>query len=262
MLKTIFTKTLYERRWLVFWWSLVTLLLIIAIVALFPLFKDSISSLDNVPESLQSLVGNTADYNTLAGWLSFQVFDQMVLIGIILGIILGGSILAGDEKEGTLQSLLALPVRRSKVYLQKFAAVTVIMAAVTLSLLLGVLAGLLVIGESAGISPILTSSFMAFLLGLFFAALTYAIGAVTGQRGLAGTLVGLFAFASYMISALAPGISALKYVDYLSPFHYFNKPSSFEVGFQAQDAFVLTLAIVLALVVGFTVFIQRDIYRR
>ncbi len=259
MLKTILTKTLYEKRWMTFWWSVVTLLLIVAIVAMFPLFKDSFSNMAGVPESLQTLVGDANAYGTITGWLSFQVFDQMVFVGIILGIIIGGSLLAGEEKEGTLQSLLALPVRRTSVYLQKFGAAFFLVAIITLCLLVGTLVGLVLIGESVGLRPLVASTLMALLLTLFFTALTYSVGAITGRRGLSGTLVGLFAFVSFMISSLAAGISALKYVDYLSPFHYYNKPSPFEVGFQLTDALVLTTGAVLFIAVGLVIFMKRDI---
>lgn len=262
MLRSIFGKTLYEKRWMTFWWSLVTFLLLLAIVLLFPLFKDSLGDFNNVPESLQALVGDAASYSTITGWLSFQVFDQMVFIGVILGIIIGGSLLAGEESDGTLQSLLALPVKRSSVYLQKFAAIAVILGVITLCLLGGSALGVVLVGESVGAGPLLASGFMAFLMGLVFAVLTYGIGAITGKRGLAGTLIGLFAFASFMISSLAVGISALRYIDYLSPFHYYNKPSPFEAGFQFGDALVLAVVTIVALTIGFVTFVKRDIYRR
>lgn len=244
------------------WWSLITLVLMVCIVALFPLFKESFSNLQNIPESLESLVGNAHAYGTITGWLSFQVFDQMVFIGIILGIIVGGGILAGEENEGTLQSLLALPVKRSTVYVQKFAALTVIIAVVTGCLLVGSLVGVMLIGESVNAGRLLLCTMMAFLLALVFGTLTYVIGALTGRRGIAGAVVGLFAFASFMISSLAPGISALKIPDLLSPFHYYNKPSILEAGLQVSDTLILGAVCVALLIVGVTVFVRRDIYQR
>jgi ABC-2 type transport system permease protein len=261
MLRTILTKTLFEKRWMTFWWSFITFALIVAIVALFPLFKESLS-INDVPDSLKSIVGDTASYTTMTGWLSFQVFDQMVFIGIILGIIIGGSILAGEEKEGTLQSLLALPVRRSSVYLQKFIAISIIVGIVMLILFAACWVGVQLIDETVAIKPLFISTGMAFLVSAFFTTFTYSLGAITGRRGVAGIIVGLYAFASYMVTSLAAGIEALKYVDYFSPFHYYNKPSPFEAGLQTQDALVLAGASLLFLVIGFVVFIRRDIYRR
>ena len=194
-------------------------------------------------------------------WCFADNFDQR-FVGIILGIIIGGGILAGEESDGTLQSLLALPVKRAAVYWQKFAAIAVIVLAVTLCLFFGSLLGVMLIGESANIWDVALCTFMAFLVSTFFTALTYAIGAITGRRGVAGAAVGLFAFASFMINSLAPGIDALKYVDYLSPFHYYNEPSPLIGSFQIVDALVLLAATILLLALGHRVFAKRDVFQR
>ena len=262
MLRNIFLKTLFEKRWMTFWWATAVFLLILGIVALFPLFKDSFANMDATPEELKSLLGDTAAYTTITGWLNFQVFDQMVFAGIILGIIIGGGILAGEESEGTLQSLLAMPVKRAAVYWQKFAAIAVIVGIVTVMLLFGSLLGVALIGESTSIGSVFLAAVAAFLVTLFFTALTYAVGAITGRRGIAGAAVGLFAFASFMLTSLANGISALKYVDYLSPFHYYNKPSPLTGEFQIVDVLVLLVAALVLLAIGYKAFTRRDIYQR
>jgi ABC-2 type transport system permease protein len=262
MLKNIFLKTLFEKRWMTFWWTFAVFLLILSIVALFPMFKDSLGDFNNAPDELKSLIGDTNAYTTITGWLNFQVFDQMVFAGIILGIIIGGGILAGEESKGTLQSLLALPVKRSAVYWQKFAAIAVITGVVTITLFFGSLIGIAMIGESVGIGPVFLATVAAFLVTLFFTALTYSVGAITGRRGIAGAAVGLFAFASFMLTSLANGISALKYPDYLSPFHYYNKPSPLTDEFQILDLLILLAASLVFLAIGHRIFTRRDIYQR
>jgi ABC-2 type transport system permease protein len=262
MLKDIFRKTLFEKRWITFWWSLITLTLVVAVTTMFPLFKDSLGNLTDVPEELKALVGDAGAYSTITGWLNLQVFDQMVFSGIILGIIVGGGILAGEENEGTLQSLLALPIKRGTAYLHKFAALTAMVGVISLCLFIGSWIGVVLIDEHIDAWQLFLCTLMAFLASLFFATLTYVVGAITGRRGIAGTAVGLFAFASFMITSLAAGISALKYVDYLSPFHYYNKPSPLIAGFQAWDALILTLVILALLAAGYRIFTRRDIYQR
>lgn len=262
MLKNIFLKTLFEKRWTTFWWALSVFALVLAIAALFPLFKDSLADFSNAPEELKSLIGDTNAYTTITGWLNFQVFDQMVFAGIILGIIIGGGILAGEESDGTLQSLMALPVKRSQVYWQKFLAIAMIVGVISLTLFVGSLVGVAMIGESVSAGPVMLATISAYLVTLFFAALTYSIGAITGRRGVAGATVGLFAFASFMLTSLANGISALKYPDYLSPFHYYNKPSPLTGEFQIIDCLILLAASLIMLAIGHRVFTKRDIYQR
>ena len=262
MLSNVFLKTLFQKRWMTFWWSVAVFLLILGIVALFPVFKDSFANMDATPEELKSLLGDANAYTTITGWLNFQVFDQMVFAGIILGIIIGGGILAGEESDGTLQSLLALPVKRTSVYWQKFAAVAVIVGIVTLMLFLGSLLGVVLVGESVGIGSVFLATVAAFLVTLFFAALTFSIGAITARRGIAGAAVGLFAFATFMLTSLANGISALKYPDFLSPFHYYNKPSPLTGEMQLVEPLVLLIASLILLAIGHQVFVKRDIYQR
>jgi ABC-2 type transport system permease protein len=262
MLKNVFLKTLFEKRWMTFWWVLVTFLLVLAVTTMFPLFKDSLGDFTNAPEELKGIVGDASSYSTITGWLNFQVLDQMVFAGIILGIIIGGAVLAGEENEGTLQSLLALPVKRAQVYWQKFAAVAAIVTAVTLTLFAGSWIGVALIGESVDIWRLFLGTLMAVLLSVFFTAITYTIGAITGRRGVAGTIVGLYAFAGFMVASLAAGINALKYVDYLSPFHYYNKPSPLTGEFQFVDALVLLAASLILLAIGHRIFTKRDIYQR
>lgn len=262
MFKNVFLKTLFEKRWMTFWWSISVFLLVLAIVALFPLFKDSLGDFNNAPEELKSLLGDANAYTTITGWLNFQVFDQMVFAGVILGIIIGGGILAGEESEGTLQSLLALPVKRAAVYWQKFAAIAVIVGIVTSTLFFGSLLGAVMIGEMVGVGPVLLATLAAFLVTLFFTALTYSVGAITGKRGLAGAAVGLWAFASFMLTSLANGIDALKIPDYLSPFHYYNKPSPLTGEFQILEALVLLAGSIVLLALGHRIFTRRDIFQR
>src|SRR4051812_14823400 len=123
MFRNIFLKTVYEKRWTMVWWSLTGFLLVVFTTVLFPTFKDALGqTLNDVPDSLKSLLGNASAYSHISSYLQLQVFDQMVFLPIILGVILGTGILAGEENEGTLQTLLTLPVRRSQVFVQKLLA--------------------------------------------------------------------------------------------------------------------------------------------
>jgi len=246
-----------------FWWTISGLLLVVFIVSLFPTFQEALGqTLNDVPDSLKSIVGDSAAYDTLTGYVDLQVFAQMVFLPIILGIIIGGEQIAGEENEGTLQSLLAHPVKRSQAYLQKFAAVTAIVGITTLGLFVGTGLGAVIIHESIDAGRLFATTLMAFLISMVFTALTYALGAAWGRRGVAGAFAGVLAFATYLLTSLAEGVKALKPLDYLSPFHYYNKPSPLEAGLQIGDMFILLTLTFVLFAIGFVFFTKRDIFQR
>lgn len=264
MLSSIFAKTIFERKISTLVWTVVFFFYVVLIAVLFPALKESFGqALQNVPESVQGLIGNASDYQNINGYIDIQIVAQMIFLTLILGIILGTSLLAGDEKSGTLHTLLAQPVSRSKVYIQKYIAMVVILAiACIIGVFSGVVGGTFVIDELANVdlSRTLQGAFMIWLLTLAFATLAYVIGAITGNRGVAGIVAGLYAFGAYMITTLASSASALNTLNTFSPFHYFNQPSIMKTGLDMGNIAVLCIGTILLFIIGLVVFRRRNIY--
>jgi ABC-2 type transport system permease protein len=263
MLSTIFLKTLFEKRWMALWWTLSSVALTIFIVIFFPTLKDSFGeAVKNMPESMRSLIGNVEDYQQLGGYLTVQVFQQMIFLPLILGVILCTGLLAGDENEGTLQTLLTHPISRTKVYLHKLAASAVILWIVTFGFFVGSWIGSLLISEHVDLWRLLQATFMAWLVGMAVSLIGFALAAITGKRALSGSIAGAYAFVMYVITSLVATVAALKIPEYLSPFHYFNNPSPLKATFDYGDMFVLLIASVVFIVLGYALFVRRDIYQR
>lgn len=263
MLKSIFLKTIFEKRWAMLWWSLAMIVSTLLIVLLFPTFRDSFGqSLSNVPDSLKSVLGEAADYQRLGGFLELQVYMQMIFFTIIYGVILCTGLIAGEEGQGTLQTLLTSPVKRSKVYFEKVAASAVILAVVTFSMLLAIWLGALMIGESINMWGAFQATFMTWLVTMVLSLLGFMLGAVTGRRGLAGGIAGAYAFAAYLITSLAGTVAVLKTVNYASPFKYFSNTRIMDNGLQAGNVLVLLIACLVFVTIGWFVFTRRDIYER
>lgn len=263
MLRTIFTKTLFEKRWMLLWWTLSSVALTVFIVIFFPTLKESFGqALKDIPESMRSLIGNAEDYQILGGYLTIQVFQQMIFLPIILGVILATGLLGGDENEGTLQTLLTHPVSRSRVYLHKLAASAAIIGIVTFGFFIGSWLGALLIGEYLNLWQLFQATFMAWLVAMAVSLIGFALSAITGKRALAGSIAGAYAFVMYVVSSLVESVKGLRYVDYLSPFHYFNHPSPLKAAFDFGDMFVLLAACAVFIVAGYVVFVRRDIYQR
>lgn len=263
MLRNIFLKTVYEKRWSLVIWSICLIALVLLTVVFYPTLRDSFGeSLKDVPESMQALLGDATSYQTLAGYVDLQVFSQLVFMTIIMGVILGSSMIAGDEGEGTLQTLLAYPISRGKVYTQKFLGLSVLMAAASLAVGAGIFLGALVVRESLPIVDTFVACAMLWLITMVFTGLAYSLGAITGKRGLSGAGVGGLAFTTYLVTTLASNVDALRYANYISPFRYFNNPSVYKAGFQLDDTLILLVIAVVTFAAGYLVFVKRDIYQQ
>lgn len=263
MLQNVFLKTLFDKRWSTLIWTVVIALFCLFVIILFPTFKESFGeALKDTPESLQSLLGNASDYQNINGYLDIQVVNQMVFLTLIMSIIMGTALLSGEETSGSLQSLLAQPISRSRVYGSKLAAMSLLLLIACLGVFAGTYLGALFIGEAGNIESgrLLLATLMTWLITLFFGVLAFAIGAVTGKKGIAGILAGFLAFATFMITTLAGTAEILKTINYLSPFKYFNTPSIMKTGIDTNNILILVAGIIAMAVIGWFVFRKRDIY--
>jgi len=265
MFKNIFLKTLHEKRWMMLFWSLG----VVAMAMLMMAFYHSFSAggfdevLKNLPKSFQGLVGNVADLKTVSGYVSQEVFALRIpLLTLIMGVVLFTALVAGDESQGTLQTLLAQPVSRLRVFIEKYLAALVISFVICFGAFVGVLLGLILIHEHMSWLHLFESVVGVWLLTLVFGTFGFALGAITGKRGLTGSLTGLVTFGTYLITSFAPNVAGLKNVEKLSPFHYYNNPGIAQHGLQTHNVVVMVALIVVPLVVGAVVFQRRDIYQR
>jgi ABC-2 type transport system permease protein len=263
MLSNTFFKTIYTKRWMLLSWFVGLAALVILTILFYPALKDSFGqSLKSVPDSLKAFIGDSKNYTTIAGYTDLQVFFQFSYIVLIFGVILFTGVLAGEETDGTLQTLLAQPISRGRIYLEKMFGSMALLIAACMSLFVGSLVGVLLVHERLGIQRLFLSTVSEWLIVLVFSSLAYALGAATGKRAIAGGIAGVLAFMSLLITSLAVTINSLHLVDKFSPFHYFDKPGILLYGPRWGDMLILFIISIVFFIVGYFLFIRRDIYQR
>lgn len=192
------------------------------VVALYPAFKDS-SSLDDLIKSdptAAALFGVSGSLTSSGGWLNGNIYSNFFpLVMLLLTIGYGAAAIAGQEEDGTLCLLVTLPLRRATIVCEKVAAMAV--QALVLSAAVG---GRVVVGRSfdltVTVGNVVAVSVAVFLLGLDFGLITMTVGALTGSRATAlgaGTAV---AAVSYLVGSLAPVVSWLHPLRFLSLFYW------------------------------------------
>ena len=262
MLRSVFGKSLWDQRRGIAIWALA----IAAVGTMYAAFWPSINSpemaaaLEAYPRGLLDAIGFT-DVTTPAGYLGATSYGLLgPVLTLIFAATLGSRAIAGDEEAGRLDVLLAHPVERWHVVLQRAAAmaVAVVLAQVALFAAL-VLASGPAQFDSVGVENLAAASVQLGLLGLFFGSLALTVGAVTGSRGLAWGAVAVIGVLTYFANTLAPSIDAIAWTQSLSPFYSFSGGRPLVNGWQPAAGLTLLGAALVLVVVAVIGLRRRDI---
>ena len=260
---TIIRKVLYEKRFSILAWSIGAAAMVWLTMIFYPSFSQGDQLADLVkalPPQLQSLVGEASSYKTIGGYLDTVVFNLRVpMVVITMAIIFGISLSAGDEEKGTLATLLAQPVSRSRALCEKLLALVASIFIVHIGVLLGIVLSLLSIGDWYSFDKQLTITFGSFMLASVFGVLAYALGMILGKKGIASAVVATVAFGAFLIDSMAPSVSMLEHVQKLSPYYYYSNPALAVNGVDWSYIAIQVLMILLCISVAWSVFRHRDI---
>ena len=263
MLKNTFLKTLFQKRWTTLMWFGAITVSIFGVSLMFPPIRDTMGSMmGTVPESMKNWFGTIDTWQTFAGFAGQEIFSQMAVLIVIMSIVFGAALLAGDESDGTLLTLLARPAKRASIYVQKYATLAVMITVVALGYFIGGVVGGRVLGEPVPYAAFFQATFMVWLLGMALGSLAYALGAATGKKAFAGLIVGFYAFIAYFISSLSTAAEVIDQLSYGSLFRYVAAPEVLINGLDWGDVAVLGVATIVPLIVALPIFARRDLKTR
>ncbi|MFZ2560194.1 MAG: ABC transporter permease subunit [Candidatus Nanoperiomorbaceae bacterium] len=263
MPRTIFGKTLYEKRWTILLWFGAALVCNLGIALLFPPIRDSMSTMiGSVPKSMAGWFGTGATWSTFTGYTGQELFGEMTLLLMAAAILFGAAFGAGDENNRTLLAVLARPVNRLSFYVQKYLALLAFLVFVTVGFSLGILLGGWFLSESMPFGKFAECLFIVFLHVLALGSITFALGAATGRRALAGMIVGSYTFIAYFISSLSTAADVVKKLSYATLFRYAKASDVLAKGLNGSHILILVLAIVVPLLIAAPIFRRRDLKTR
>lgn len=262
MLRNVFTKSLWDQRRGIVIWSLAVAAVGVMYAAFYPSMNSSemAAAMEAFPEGLREALGMT-DITSPAGYLGSTTYG---LLGPVLMIMFAGGLgvraVAGDEENGQLDVLLAHPVPRWSVIVQRAAAMAlaVLTAGIVLFVAMAAAAGPAQFA-SLGTGNLAAATLQLALLGLVFGTLGLAVGGLTGSRGLAWGVVGAVAGLSYLANTLGPTVDAIAFTQNLSPFHYYSGGQPLRNGLQVADSLALVGIVVALVAVAVVGFRRRDV---
>src|SRR5262245_38000363 len=265
MLSSVFTKTLRDVRRGLLWWSVGLVGLVAFLVAVFPTVRDNPELnrlVEQYPDALKGILsfGGGIDYTTGAGYLGSELFAFMIpLLFLVAAIGAGSRALAGEEEQGTLDLLLANPVSRRRVLLEKLGALVFELLALGVVLWIALWIGGRATSMNVSAAHLGAGAASAVLLALAFGSIALLLGAASGRRALAAGLSAALAVAAYIVNSLASLVSGLEALQKLSPIFHYTASDPLRHGLDAAHVLVLVGIAAVASTLAVAAFDRRDI---
>ena len=223
---------------------------------------ETLATFDQFPEELIALFGG-GDMSTPEGWYTLETFGFMAPGAVILvTAVMGGGALAGEESRRTMALLLACPVSRYRIVLEKVIPMVLYAAVVGFLTFAGVSIGSLVADLGMSVGNIAATAALQSLTGLVFGSLALALSAATGRTAIAvyGAVgAALFFHLFDSLGALNDGLADLAW---LTPFSYYLGNDPLNAGIDWPDAAVLAAISAILIGLSFFLFQRRDIRQR
>ncbi len=260
MLGSVFAKTMRDQRRGLIGWSIGTALTVVVMAAIWPSYSDMDieSLLAQYPDALKEIF-NIDKMTTGAGYLNAELFSLMLpAMFVIFGVARGARLIAGEEEDGTLDLLATMPVSRRLVLVEKSAAMALSIGVLATVLFASTWLSSLLFGMDIPVLHALNGALAMFCLGLEFALVALAIGASTGQRGLAAGASAGLAGAAYLLYLVAQLVESVRPIRALSPFY--QAISAGPIGSSLPPLAAVMVVVGLgALAVSVPVFERRDL---
>ncbi|MCA9337825.1 ABC transporter permease subunit [Candidatus Saccharibacteria bacterium] len=255
---------LWQKRWFIMWWCIALVGFIFLNLIFYPSFKDQAAQLEQsfsqIPESTRALFSDTSDFFSPTGYLSSQVFYLMMpmLLGI-LAITLGSSLIAREEKDGTIELLMSRPVSRRALLAGKALVGVVILFAVGMVGMLTTVIMSKLVDLAVPSKDIALATLASTLLALSFGTVAYMITSFGKARVASVGLATLFALGGYIIVSLSGAASWLKWPSRAFPFHYYHASEILEGTYQWRNMLFIVAVVLASSIIAWVAFRRRDI---
>lgn len=228
MIGQVATQAVWRRRISLLWWSLGLILAVALVAVSYPAVRDN-SELDKtfrgLPPSVQAMLGlDPANALTSpVGYLNSQFYANLFpIVLLVFSIGLASWAIAGDEGAGTLELLLANPVSRVRLALERAGFLVFMLALITLVAVVALvlLAPRVDLTNGLSLDHIVAATVATGLMSLVFAAVAFAVGAATGNRSVAVASAAAAALAGFIVEGLGAQVTLLKAAREISPWHW------------------------------------------
>ncbi|MCK9519720.1 MAG: ABC transporter permease [Dehalococcoidia bacterium] len=224
---------------------------------IYPSYKDSLEDFE-LPAGFEGFIGESP-LSSPEGFIAAEFFAWIPLLLIVVAVIAGTGIIAGEEAAGTMDLLLAQPVSRRRLLLERFGGAALGLLAAALAGLPGFALGMLLVDFDLGFGRIIAATVNMVPVTLLFLAFSIWMSSALANRTQASIVSIGLVVAAYFLNLIGASADVLEWPRKLSPFYWADGSRVLVDGFDYARAGGLLAVAALFVLLALRSFEQRDI---
>lgn len=266
MLRSVFGEVIWARRSALLGYAVGMAALVGITVGVYPSVREGADTftqlLESMPQGMLSFLGSSdiGQLLTPSGFVNSRVNASVgAVVLTVFAISLGTGAIAGEEDRRTMDLLLSTPTSRTRIVLERFAAMAVLVIAVAATVLAVMIIANPLVDLEFTFGNMLASNFELALLALVFGSLALAVGALTGRRGVTLGVASGATVATFFVNGLASLVSWLEWPQKLTPFYWLQRSDPLAKGLSIEDTLIMLAVIAVFVGVSLWGFERRDV---
>lgn len=245
-------------------WSIAILSLVAIEFAVYPTVRDTpdVSKLvESYPEELRAFLGiNNVDFGSAKGFLSTELFGLMIpLLLAIFVIVIGARALAGEEESRTMAMLLAQPVSRTRIVIEKAFGTLILTLLMTAIVFLSLVIGAQMTNMDISVGSLFAAMAASFALAISFGFIAFLVGSIVPSRAVAWAVSCSLLVLAYVVNSLGEIVDWLDAPRRISPFYQTSAAEALNSGVPWGPMFVAIVMSVVFVALSGYIFNARDV---
>lgn len=254
----LFRKTLRDVRTSTIAVAITNFAMAFVLILLYPEYRDSLADFD-ASGMYEGFLGEAGSITSPEGFLSAEFFSWIPLLLITVAIIGGTGAFAGEEGAGTLDFLLAQPISRRRLVVEKAAALSLAVAIAALASFPGFLLGRVFVEFDLGLLRVFEAVVNMLPVTLLFLALALWGSAAFPGRGAAAMLSIGVVVVMYFLNTIGAAVDLLDTPRKITPFYWSDGSHVLIHGFDPLRAGGLLAVAAIFFVLAVASFERRDV---
>lgn len=264
---SLFLSNLKLSRWGIMAWAVILFLYGLLTIYIYPTISGSSSAIleyiNSLPEVLKAAFGYEGVDIAVMTPETFVTMEFAVMWPLMIGVyaIFSGISIAREAEHGTLDLLVAQPIRRYKVMMSKFAVFVLGAVIIAAASLLGLVAGAGLIDEPVNITSLSLILAEAVLFVLAIGGYTLLLAAVFLEPRKSLLVAGVITAVMYIINFIVPILDpAVEWIRNSSLFYYYQPQQVVSSGSLDGTAVAVYAGVaVISFAAALIIFQRRDI---